>query len=150
MVHSEAVMYLSNDYWKGRGIFKEFGLEGLPERYTWPFSSRTRKYLKGRKIHELTIKLKKELCSQWEKAVESDNEDKRREEITEYIVQDWGGINSHKKGKIEVYAESAKKDANKNLDELSISRDGIASYSKVLSIATRHALQYLMQESQSR
>jgi len=132
MIHSKAVMYLSNDYWKGRGIFKEFGLEGLPERYTWPFSSRTKKYLKDGEIYELTIKLKKELCSQWKKAVEEKNQ-KKREEITKYIVKDWGGIKRFKK--TEKYAEYAKNDADKNLDELSISLTGIASYSKVLSIA---------------
>jgi len=134
VILSEKGVYLSNNYWKGRGIFKELGLEGLPERYIWPFSSNTKKYLKGGEIHELTIELKKELCSQWKKAVESNNQDKLVE-ITKYIVQDWGGIKSNKEDKIKEYAESAKKDADKNLDELSFSLSGIASYSKVLSIA---------------
>jgi len=126
VILSEKGVYLSNNYWKGRGIFKELGLEGLPERYIWPFSSNTKKYLKGGEIHELTIELKKELCSQWKKAVESNNQDKLVE-ITKYIVQDWGGIKSNKEDKIKEYAESAKKDADKNLDELSFSLSGIAS-----------------------
>ncbi|MDG0981015.1 MAG: hypothetical protein P8O79_14910 [Halieaceae bacterium] len=105
---------MNEHYWQGVGLFSDFGLDSLPNRFRWPKNA-PESYLE-------TISLKHRLKAQWAQGSRIE-----RVQIADEVIRDWGGIKGNRRSTIERYA-----DLDTHSDEFVYK--GVASYSKVLGI----------------
>lgn len=129
-----ACLKISESYWLGRGVFNGLGLSQLEERYTWPLSPATSKYISDGTLFRFTERLKLKLHEAWSQAVNEQDHDVQIE-IANYIIKDWGGIKSLKESTLLKHINLAKRLANDANSPKSIPLGGVASYSKLLSVA---------------
>ena len=113
------------NYFKGKGPFKELGLNLLDKHYSWSlpkfFYEGSPLKMSGSNFSK-NVKIKHKLHEIWQKEKNS------RKNIVRWIIKDWGGIKGNKDSTLNFYNI----EANKNSPATPYK--GIASFSKVLSI----------------
>ena len=112
-------------YFKGEQQFVDLGIGSLEKYYTWKIPSAlfdgSSNVYSGSNF-EANVALKKDLSKRWQE------EPHIREEITKWIISEWGGIRGNRKSTLNnYYRQSLQKSPATPLK-------GIASFSKVLAV----------------
>lgn len=116
-----------HSFFLGRNEFHGFGLKKMKNTYHWNISDNIRSAIPSLPIgndYEANVYLKMAMSQLWKEATSL----REREQLTRFIVADWGGIRGNKESRYSQYAI----EASKNAPEMGFK--GIASFSKVLAI----------------
>lgn len=111
-------------FFRGEGAFKEFGIEQMRRDYFW-----------NNMQYDVTLKAKEKLHLKWSELERnpSDVGQAGREALALEIVGGWGGIRGNSSATIARYCTDAVK--IDSIEDVTIPFHGIASRSKILSIA---------------
>jgi len=131
---NSVVLRIPEAYWNGKGNFNGLGLAKLKERYVWPLSPKTSNYISDGSLFSFTENLKRSLHEAWIKAVYEEDLSSQKS-IAEYIIKDWGGIKSLKEETLWQHIDLAKSIKEGNQLPSRVDLTGVASYSKLLSVA---------------
>jgi hypothetical protein len=112
-------------YFEGEQPFSDLGVASLEAYYNWKIPSvlfdGCLNHYSGSNF-EANVALKKDLSQRWK------NEPYSREEITKWVISDWGGIRGNRKSTLNNYYLQSLQSSPKT------PLKGIASFSKVLAV----------------
>jgi hypothetical protein len=121
-----------------KAVFNAFFADHLPrlsDKYSWPLKKPKQPLRVPTSGHELQgngmdecITLKKHLTQEWANATEAAT----KKQLAQWIVSDWGGVRTNGPDTIDSYITSI------TSGDFSMPLQGVASYSKILSIVDCH------------